>query len=76
MNNKKQTAVEWLIEQYGESVNGRCEWEGKWHSLEDTEQKAIEMEKQQHEETFEAGYRDLHGSFEEYYIKTYKNPIQ
>ncbi len=33
---------------------------------------ALEMEKQQHEETFEAGYGDLYTSFEEYYSETYK----
>lgn len=33
---------------------------------------ALELEKQQHEATFEAGYRDLHESFDEYYSQTYK----
>jgi len=76
MSNKNHTAVEWLIDKIENSVNGMCEWGGAWHPLEYTKNQALEMEKQQHEETFEAGYRDLHGSFEEYYIKTYKTPIQ
>lgn len=45
MENK--TAVEWLIEQYNEMVNGQCYWEGSWHSLAETKTKALEMEKQQ-----------------------------
>lgn len=78
----KETAVEWLIDQYGESVNGRCEWEGKWHSLEETEQKALELEKQQHKKTWfestaqfdNAAEMTYSIDFEQYYSETYKTP--
>lgn len=76
----KQTAVEWLFEQIEDSVNGRCEWEGKWHSLEDTKQKALELEKEQHKETWfssttqfdNAAEMTYKKDFEQYYSETYK----
>ncbi len=36
-------------------------------------QQALEMEKQQHEQTFEAGYGDLYTSFEQFYLETLKS---
>ena len=76
MENK--TAVEWLFEQIEDSVNGRCEWEGKWHSLEDTKQKAIELEKEQIIQTYKIAQVNVMINAtvraEQYYFETYKKP--
>jgi predicted secreted protein len=57
------TAVEFLVQQIcGEHTEA---WKEEI-------QQALEMEEQQHEETFEAGYGDLYTSFEQYYSETYK----
>lgn len=75
MNKKiknKQTAVEFLLDE----VIGRAFLIENGYCTTEEIQQVLELEEAQHEETFEAGYRDLHGSFEEYYIKTYKTPIQ
>ena len=70
------TAVEWLAIEYNRIDN---KWknvgQGQKHcAIEKAEalNQAKEMEKQQHEETFEAGYGDLYTSFEQYYSETYK----
>ena len=57
------TAVEWFVSQLKAK---------KWEDWNDIIEQAKEMEKQQHEETFEAGYGDLYTSFEQYYSETYK----
>jgi hypothetical protein len=58
------TAVEFLIDKIcGEHTEA-------W--IEEIQQ-ALEMEKQQHEQTFEAGYGVLYTAFEQFYNETYKN---
>jgi hypothetical protein len=58
----KQTAVEWLVK--------KIELTDFWK---EEIQQALEMEKEQHEETFEAGYGDLYTSFEQFYLETLKS---
>jgi hypothetical protein len=68
----KQTAVEWLIEQF--KVPNSDSYISK------TFQQAIEMEKQQIKDSYDAGYRDGNAipgydyfdDSESYYEKTYK----
>ena len=55
----KKTAVEWFYEQLGDMINGRCFWGDKWHSLEETFEKALEMEKSQ-EEILDARSEELY----------------
>jgi hypothetical protein len=61
------TAVEWLYEQI------KFIDKDTYNQLYEQYQQALEMEKQQHEETFEAGYGYLYTSFEQYYSETYKS---
>jgi hypothetical protein len=62
------TALEWFLRH----VNIGGVKQGHGLSIDEVKEQALEMEKQQHEETFEAGYGDLYTSFEEYYSETYK----
>ena len=62
------TAVEWFLRH----VNIGGVKQGHGLSIDEVKEQALEMEKQQHEETFEAGYGDLYTSFEQYYSETYK----
>mgnify|MGYP007090463047 CR=1 FL=1 len=62
------TAIEWLVQQIDNKDMGEIPM---W--IYDLCYDALEMEKQQHEETFEAGYGDLYTSFEQYYSETYKS---
>jgi hypothetical protein len=61
------TAVEWMV---NELNNQKC-WADPAR-IEIIVQQALELEKEQHEETFEAGYGVLYTSFEQFYLETHK----
>jgi membrane-bound lytic murein transglycosylase len=58
------TAVEWLVDQLEEQINGQCFWNDKWHSIQKTIEYALELEKQQIIDAFETAF-----------IEAYKKPI-
>lgn len=67
MSNKRQTAVDWLVEQY---TQGNYSWEAY--------EKAKEMEKEQIQDAFMEGDsfegRAFSKDFENYYNQTYNTP--
>lgn len=60
------TAIEWFYDQI------KFTDKDTYNELYEQYQQALEMEKEQHEQTFEAGYGILYTSFEQYYKETYK----
>jgi hypothetical protein len=69
MNNKQQTAVEWLIEQLRKNENIR--WRGT--PFFELSEQAKEMEKQKLEDAWVEGVKNWNPSktFEQYYKETY-----
>jgi hypothetical protein len=66
-NNKQQTAVEWYVEQLRNNENIR--WRGTpFFELSD---QAKEMEKKQHEKTYNQSLFSNFATFEDYYNETY-----
>ena len=73
----KQTAVEWLIDQFEKHENGQIDW----MSRSATKSEALQMEKEQIKEAYKDGSRDLEIQYsdvgeinsEQYYNETYKD---
>ena len=75
MSNKRQTAVDWLIQEIEALIT--IETFKKWKGL---KERAREMEKEQHKHTFEesrlthplVGFK--HDTFSDYYAEAYNTP--
>jgi hypothetical protein len=73
LKRNNMTAVEFFNEQLGNILEL---YPSEWEKINKVYEESKEMEKQQHEQTFEAGYGVLYTSFEQYYLETleiYKN---
>jgi hypothetical protein len=70
-NNKKQTAVEWLIDQL-ECFGNKHELTISWTTVDDLVERAKEMDKQQIIDAYETSHISMMTS-EQYYNETYND---
>tara|TARA_B110000503_G_scaffold89567_1_gene135586 strand:- start:1370 stop:1585 length:216 start_codon:yes stop_codon:yes gene_type:complete len=71
MSNKKQTAVEWLIDQL-ECFGNKHELTISWTTVDDLVERAKEMDKQQIIDAYETSHISMMTS-EQYYNETYND---
>ena len=71
MNNNKQTAVEWLIEEIKNFDSGRSQYYSKVAIY----NHAYRMEKEDHKKTYYQGLNSNFQDFEQYYNETYGKNI-
>lgn len=69
MSNKKQTAVQWLVTELNSEINYIPIVQ--WDRIRDLVQRAKEMEREQHEITYNQGLMSNFQTFNDYYKETY-----